>query len=64
VPKTLEEQGTIESQNKTVGDGLLHLPLKFKLFPIDRNIIHMRIENIFDLFDVHPPKAPTHTIYI
>lgn len=24
----------------------------------------MRLENIFDTFDVHPPKAPNHTIYI
>lgn len=31
---------------------------------MERNVIHMRIENIFDIFDVHPPKAPNHTLYV
>ena len=34
------------------------------LFPIEKNVIYMRIENIFDTFDIHPPKAPNHTVYI
>lgn len=51
-------------KDNSKGDSLLHLPLKLQLFPIAKNAIHMRIENIFDTFDVHPPKAATHTIYV
>lgn len=54
----------LTAKNNSKGDGLLHIPLKLQLFPLAKNAIHMRIENIFDTFDVHPPKAPTHTIYV
>lgn len=65
VPPSIVDYTMLEYQNKSaVGDALIHLPLKFQLFPLDRNIIHMRLENIFDNFDVHSPKQPNHTIYI
>ena len=45
--------------------GINGKPIKYLLFPLDRNMIHMRIENIFDHFDASDPtQVLNHTVYI
>ena len=39
----------------TLRDGINGKPVKYLLFPLGKNRVHMRIENIFDHFDEEDP---------
>lgn len=46
---------SLNVKNSIVGDGINGLPVKYVMFPISRNKIHLRLENIFDHFDAKDP---------
>lgn len=64
VPPSETAYEKLSPKNNSIGDEYLRYPLKLQFFPIGKYQIHLRFENIFDTFDVHPPIAPNHTMYV